>query len=137
MCVARSRGLAVAAARSLSARHGPLHAARGCGTAPTVAPGLSTRHGPLRAARGCGTAPAVAPGLSARHGPLRVACGCSTAFAAAPGLSAGHTPSFLEMHLRGERISAHTHKPSLRTSCSLLASQASIAQKLTHSQVPG
>jgi hypothetical protein len=37
-------------------------------------------------------------------------------------LSAGHTPSFLEMHLRGECIFAHTHKPSLRASCSFLAS---------------
>jgi hypothetical protein len=35
---------------------------------------------------------------------LRAARGCG----ATPGLLAGHTPSFLEMHLRGECISAHT-----------------------------
>jgi hypothetical protein len=116
---ARGRGPAA----SMLAGHGPLPAARGCGAAP----GLSAGHGPLRATRGRGLAVAATPGLSPGHGPLRATRGCG----AAPSLSARHTPSFLEMHLRGECISAHTHKPSLRASCSFLASQASIAQKLS------
>jgi hypothetical protein len=122
---ARSRGPATVGAAGMSAKHGPPHAACGCGAAPAASPGLSAEHGPLRATCGC----CATPGLLAKHEPLRVARGCGTA----PGLSARHTPSFLEMHLRGECISAHTHKPSLRALCSFLTSQASIAQKLSGS----
>ncbi len=111
----------------------PVGAARGRGRAIAGTAGMSAGHGPSPVARGCGAASTAVPGLLAGHRPLRAACNRGLTVVAAPGLSAGHTPSFLEMHLRGECISAHTHKPSLRTLCSFLASQASIAQKLSGS----
>ncbi len=101
---ARGRGPATAGAAGMSAGHGPLRVVRDCGVTPAATPGLSAGHGRLRVARGRGLAVVAASGLSAGHGPLRAARGCG----ATPGLLAGHTPSFLEMHLRGECISAHT-----------------------------
>ncbi len=70
----RSRGPVVA---GMLAEHEPPPIARSCGVAPAAAPGLLVEHRPLRAARGRGRGltVAAAPGPLAGHRPLRVARG--------------------------------------------------------------